>query len=203
MWEVKVCERSESLPSFPGVVAALLQASHRYGLNLVDGGLPAGSLAQGLDVIDVMRNVHLLATQCLGEIQRNPKTNLALKHPLLRHNWSQTWKKLKVFRILLGLETFHVGDYIYMLLLSLTLCQWCQCLVRYCYSLHQQFFTQAAHGDAKIRTITVEHLTASIRVHGYGVINTAVNYSVGFLKKKLEVPKPVPKPHSNICQSMR
>lgn len=96
------------------------QASHRYGLNLVDGGLPAGSLAQGLDVIDVMRNVHLLATQ-------------------------------------------------------------------YCYSLHQQFFTQAAHGDAKIRTITVEHLTASIRVHGYGVINTAVNYSVGFLKKKLEV----------------
>lgn len=59
---------------------------------------------------------------------------------------------------------------------------------RYCYSLHQQFFTQAAHGDAKIRTITLEHLTASIRVHGYGVINTAVNYSVGFLKKKLEVP---------------
>eukprot|EP00913_Durusdinium_trenchii_P000794 g741.t1 len=97
------------------------QAFHRYGLNLVDGGLPAGSLAQGLDVIDVMRNVHLLATQ-------------------------------------------------------------------YSYSLHQQFFTQAANqGDAKLRTITVEHLTASIRVHGYGVINTAVNYSVGFLKKKLEV----------------
>ena len=32
----------------------------------MDGGLPAGSLAQGLDVIDVMRNVHLLATQCFG-----------------------------------------------------------------------------------------------------------------------------------------
>ena len=59
---------------------------------------------------------------------------------------------------------------------------------RYCYSLHQQFFTQAA-AEAKVRTITVEHLTASIRVHGYGVINTLVNYNVGFLKKKLEVPK--------------
>ncbi|CAE7205665.1 Washc4, partial [Symbiodinium necroappetens] len=82
-------------------------ALQRYGLDLLDGGLPAGSLAQGLDVIDVMRNVHLLATQ-------------------------------------------------------------------YCYSLHQQFFTQASNqGEAKIRTITVEHLAASIRVHGYGVINTA------------------------------
>ncbi|CAJ1340644.1 unnamed protein product [Effrenium voratum] len=96
-------------------------AAQRYGLHLLDGGLPAGSLAQGLDVIDVMRNVHLLATQ-------------------------------------------------------------------YCYCLHQQFFTQAFNqGEAKVRTITVEHLAASIRVHGYGVINTAVNYSVGFLKKKLEV----------------
>ncbi|CAE7467141.1 WASHC4, partial [Symbiodinium pilosum] len=96
-------------------------AWQRYGLDLLDGGLPAGSLAQGLDVIDVMRNVHLLATQ-------------------------------------------------------------------YCYSLHQQFFTQASNqGEAKIRTITVEHLAASIRVHGYGVINTAVNYSVGFIKRKLEV----------------
>lgn len=47
-------------------VAMVCQASHRYGLHLVDGGLPAGSLAQGLDVIDVMRNVHQLATQCLG-----------------------------------------------------------------------------------------------------------------------------------------
>ena len=46
------------------------KAFHRYGLNLVDGGLPAGSLAQGLDVIDVMRNVHLLATQQLAGKRR-------------------------------------------------------------------------------------------------------------------------------------
>ena len=32
----------------------------------------------------------------------------------------------------------------------------------------------------------MEHLTASVKLHGYGVINTAVNYSVGFLKRKLE-----------------
>ena len=42
-----------------------LEAKLRYGLELLDGGLPAGSLAQGLDVVDVMRNVHLLATQRL------------------------------------------------------------------------------------------------------------------------------------------
>eukprot|EP00931_Biecheleriopsis_adriatica_P019704 TRINITY_DN13361_c0_g1_i2.p1 TRINITY_DN13361_c0_g1~~TRINITY_DN13361_c0_g1_i2.p1 ORF type:complete len:1202 (+),score=292.24 TRINITY_DN13361_c0_g1_i2:38-3643(+) len=96
-------------------------ALQRYNLQILDGGLPAGSLDQGLDVVDVMRNVHLLATQ-------------------------------------------------------------------YGYSLHQQFFTQASNqGDAKIRTITVEHLAASIRVHGTGVVNTAVNYTVGFVKRKLEV----------------
>lgn len=44
------------------------QAKLRYGLELIDGGLPAGSLAQGLDVVDVMRNVHLLATQRLGTV---------------------------------------------------------------------------------------------------------------------------------------
>ncbi|CAE8687170.1 unnamed protein product, partial [Polarella glacialis] len=96
-------------------------AQERYGLNVLDGRLPGGSLEQGLDVIDVMRNVHLLSTQ-------------------------------------------------------------------YGYSLHEQFFTQASNqGAAKIRTITVEHLATSIRAHGTGVINTAVNYTVGFLKRKLEV----------------
>lgn len=38
-------------------------ASERYGLELLDGRLPRGSLDHGLDVIDIMRNVHQFAAQ--------------------------------------------------------------------------------------------------------------------------------------------
>lgn len=96
-------------------------AKERYGLDLVDGRLPSGSLNHSLDVVDIMKHIHLFAAQ-------------------------------------------------------------------YSYSLHQQIFTQAANkSDAKIRVITVEHLSNSIRTHGNGVINTTVNYTYGFLKAKLEV----------------
>lgn len=64
-------------------VAMVCQASHRYGLHLVDGGLPAGSLAQGLDVIDVMRNVHQLATQCLGTKKTNSSRMFLLSFQVL------------------------------------------------------------------------------------------------------------------------
>eukprot|EP00929_Paragymnodinium_shiwhaense_P087037 TRINITY_DN47360_c0_g1_i1.p1 TRINITY_DN47360_c0_g1~~TRINITY_DN47360_c0_g1_i1.p1 ORF type:complete len:1285 (+),score=290.81 TRINITY_DN47360_c0_g1_i1:32-3856(+) len=96
-------------------------AHERYGLRLLDGCLPSGRLDHGLDVIEIMRSIHLFAAQ-------------------------------------------------------------------YSYSLHQQLFTQAANqGDSKVRTITVDHLATSIRRHGTGTINTIVNYTKGFLKRKLEI----------------
>ena len=35
----------------------------RYGLDIVDGRLPAGSLDHGLDVIEIMRNINVFAAQ--------------------------------------------------------------------------------------------------------------------------------------------
>ena len=168
-------------------VAMVCQASHRYGLHLVDGGLPAGSLAQGLDVIDVMRNVHQLATQCLGTKKNKLFKDVFTQFPgfvFFEYPHHKCPKNSKDVVMLWGLWFFSVGSRIF----SIWPSPHCwHVSARYCYSLHQQFFTQAA-AEAKVRTITVEHLTASIRVHGYGVINTLVNYNVGFLKKKLEVP---------------
>jgi len=96
-------------------------AKDRYGLSLLESHLPSGSLDHGLDIIDIMRSIHLFVAQ-------------------------------------------------------------------YSYGLHQQWFVQFANqGDAKVRVITVEHLATSIRIHGTGVINTTVNYTYGFMKRKLEV----------------
>lgn len=96
-------------------------AKERYALNILDGYLPEGSLNNSLDVISIMRNIHLFA-------------------------------------------------------------------LRFNYSLHQQIFTQGANkGDKDVRVITVEHLANSIKTHGTGVINTTVNYTYGFVKRKLEV----------------
>ena len=99
-------------------------ALERYGLTIMDGHLPRGALDNGLDVIDIMRNIHLFAAQ-------------------------------------------------------------------YTYNLHQQLFILAAKkNEVKVRAISVDHLTASIRRHGAGVINTTINYTYGFLKKRLEVITP-------------
>jgi len=38
-------------------------AQDRYGLDIVDGRLPAGSLDHGLDVIEIMRNINVFAAQ--------------------------------------------------------------------------------------------------------------------------------------------
>ena len=111
----KYCQKSvKVLKVFPILLS--LQASHRYGLNLVDGGLPAGSLAQGLDVIDVMRNVHLLATQCPGEMERNPKTKTVEIHykPCVETlvcfaTTGHNPEKRTVLRILRGLKLFRLS----------------------------------------------------------------------------------------------
>lgn len=96
-------------------------AKQRYGLDILDGWLPAGSQDNGLDVITLMREIHKLAAQ-------------------------------------------------------------------YSYSVHQQFFTQSDNQqEKKLHVVTLDHVAASVRVHGVGIINTAAAFSIPFLNQKLEV----------------
>lgn len=96
-------------------------AKEKYDLELQDGYLPGHSLDHGLDVVEVMRKIHLFVAQ-------------------------------------------------------------------YSYDLNAQHFVQAAHqSDKTLRTLCVDHMVNSIRAHGTGVINTTVNFTYGFLKRKIEV----------------
>ena len=57
------------------------------------------------------------------------------------------------------------------------------------YNLHNQIFVESggAHEGKHLNTIGIRHVAASIRVHGAGIMNTAVNFTYQYLKKKLMV----------------
>ena len=57
------------------------------------------------------------------------------------------------------------------------------------YNLNQQIFVESGSAtDGKhLNTVGIRHIAASIRVHGHGMMNTAVNFTFLFLRKKLVV----------------
>ena len=57
------------------------------------------------------------------------------------------------------------------------------------YNLNSQIFVESgsATGGKHLNTIGIRHLAASIRVHGSGIMNTAVNFSFQFLRRKLVI----------------
>ena len=57
------------------------------------------------------------------------------------------------------------------------------------YNLHNQIFVESggAHEGKHLNTIGIRHVAASIRVHGAGIMNTAVNFTYQYLKRKLMV----------------
>ncbi|KNC56420.1 WASH complex subunit 7 [Thecamonas trahens ATCC 50062] len=55
-------------------------------------------------------------------------------------------------------------------------------VARYNYNLNNQFFIERSAASKALNAIDISHIAASIRTHGAGVMNTAVNYVFGFLK---------------------
>lgn len=101
-------------------------ASQRFGLQMVEPHLPAPAcvpgqtLEQGLDVLQIMRNIHIF---------------------------------VGAFR----------------------------------YNLNQQLFVEADSEAKYLSTIGIKHIASSIRTHGVGIMNTTINFTYQFLKKKLFV----------------
>uniref|UniRef100_A0A7S1TNP6 WASH complex subunit 4 n=2 Tax=Phaeomonas parva TaxID=124430 RepID=A0A7S1TNP6_9STRA len=93
-----------------------------YGLRLKETFLPLGSLDAGLDVLQIMRNIHVFA---------------------------------------------H----------------------RFAYNMHQQVFVERRpdRGGRHLHAINAQSITASLRQHGLGVLNTAVNFTYQFLAQKFGV----------------
>lgn len=95
-------------------------ARQKYGLVTVDDHLPSQTLEQGLDVLEIMRNIHVF-------------------------------------------------------------------VVKYLYNLNNQLFVERASNNKHLNTINIRHIANSIRTHGSGIMNTTVNFTYQFLRKKFYV----------------
>lgn len=95
-------------------------ASHKYKAETVDDHLPSQTLEQGLDVLEIMRNIHVFVSN-------------------------------------------------------------------YLYNLNQQVFIEASSQNKHLNTINIKHIANSIRTHGTGIMNTTVNFTYQFLRKKFVI----------------
>ena len=60
-------------------------------------------------------------------------------------------------------------------------------VARFGYNLNNQFFVEQSSSSKHLSTIGIKHAANSIRTHGSGVVNTAVNFTYQFLRKKFFV----------------
>ncbi|TWW75650.1 WASH complex subunit 4 [Takifugu flavidus] len=95
-------------------------ATQRYGLPMTEAHLPSQTLEQGLDVLEIMRNIHVFVS-------------------------------------------------------------------RYLYNLNNQIFIEKASNNKHLNTINIRHIANSIRTHGTGIMNTTVNFTYQFLRKKFYI----------------
>ncbi|ELU08313.1 hypothetical protein CAPTEDRAFT_221991 [Capitella teleta] len=92
-------------------------AHRKYGLDLMEVHLPSQTLEQGLDVLEIMRNIHVFVS-------------------------------------------------------------------KYLYNLNNQIFVERSSNNKHLNTINIRHIANSIRTHGTGIMNTTVNFTFQFLRKK-------------------
>ncbi|XP_075894005.1 WASH complex subunit 4 [Nelusetta ayraudi] len=95
-------------------------ATQRYGLAMTEAHLPSQTLEQGLDVLEIMRNIHVFVS-------------------------------------------------------------------KYLYNLNNQIFIEKASNNKHLNTINIRHIANSIRTHGTGIMNTTVNFTYQFLRKKFYI----------------
>ncbi|CAI9722200.1 Hypothetical predicted protein [Octopus vulgaris] len=92
-------------------------AEEKYGVSLIESHLPSQTLEQGLDVLEIMRNIHVFVS-------------------------------------------------------------------KYQYNLNNQIFIEGSSHNKHFNTINIRHIANSIRTHGIGIMNTTVNFTYQFLRKK-------------------
>ncbi|XP_065176385.1 WASH complex subunit 4-like [Sycon ciliatum] len=92
-------------------------AEQKYNLRMAEPHLPSQTLEQGLDVLEIMRNIHVF-------------------------------------------------------------------VARYNYNLNNQIFVERSSNNKHLNTISIRHIANSIRTHGIGIMNTTVNFTYQFLRKK-------------------
>ncbi|GBP83836.1 WASH complex subunit 4 [Eumeta japonica] len=92
-------------------------ARFKFGLKTIEDNLPTQTLEQGLDVLEIMRNIHIFVS-------------------------------------------------------------------KYLYNLNNQIFIEKSSNNKHLNSINIKHIANSIRTHGSGIMNTTVNFTYQFLRKK-------------------
>ncbi|KAI8422461.1 hypothetical protein MSG28_006289 [Choristoneura fumiferana] len=92
-------------------------AKFKFNLITVEDNLPTQTHEQGLDVLEIMRNIHIFVS-------------------------------------------------------------------KYLYNLNNQIFIEKSSNNKHLNSINIKHIANSIRTHGTGIMNTTVNFTYQFLKKK-------------------
>lgn len=95
-------------------------ADKRFGLSTVEDHLPVQTLEQGLDVLEIMRNI----------------------------------------------QVFTAG---------------------YNYNMNNQVFVEKSSNNKFLNTINIGHIANSIRTHGAGIMNTTINFTYQFLRRKFAI----------------
>lgn len=58
---------------------------------------------------------------------------------------------------------------------------------QFTYNLNSQTFVQRSINQKHLSTITIPHISNSIRTHGAGIVNTTINFTYKFLAKKFHI----------------
>lgn len=95
-------------------------AKFKFNIKTVEDNLPTQTLEQGLDVLEIMRNIHIFVS-------------------------------------------------------------------KYLYNLNNQIFIEKSSNNKHLNSINIRHIANSIRTHGTGIMNTTVNFTYQFLKKKFYI----------------
>lgn len=92
---------------------------------------------------------------------------MAVEKPLYKKNI----RKLS-FRFLKGLDVLVIMRNIHIF------------VTKYLYNLNNQIFIEMDSNNKYLNTITIRHIANSLRTHGSGIVNTTVNFTYQFLRKK-------------------
>lgn len=55
-------------------------------------------------------------------------------------------------------------------------------VTKYLYNLNNQIFIERSSANKHLNTINIRHIANSIRTHGFGIMNTTVNFTYQFLR---------------------
>lgn len=94
-------------------------AHSKFGLEFASLQLPTQTLEQGLDVLEITRNIHIF-------------------------------------------------------------------VAAYMYNLNNQFFVERNSSNKHLNVLTIRHVANSVQTHGFGILNSTVNFAYQFLRKKLQ-----------------